>query len=241
MSSRRQNRPVSPARTAENGRYAAARGWTGIVFIATSLDGFIARGNNTIEWLTEPDTTVAHPGDAALTAGAVAAIPGARRGAAGPGEAAGDYAGLMARVDHLVMGRNTYETVAGFPEWPYPETPVIVLSTSLPRDADARVTIAGSVAEATDLLSRARAGGVYIDGGQTVRAFLEEGLVDELTVSRAPILLGSGLPLFGGGAPEQRLRLDAAATGPNGLVHTRYTVLRDDAGAGRGSGATLRK
>lgn len=90
------------------------RTWRGVVYIATSVDGYIARQNSDIDWLTEPDTSVQHPGE----------VPG-------PGHEA-NFKNLMKRVDQLVMGRGTYEKLLTFNEWPYP-IPVTVLSTTIPQ------------------------------------------------------------------------------------------------------------
>lgn len=146
------------------------------VFIATSLDGFIARSNGDIDWLT-------------------AATP------QGSTEDHG-YHDFIAGIDVLVMGRGTFEKVLSFKEWPY-QMPVVVLSTRLlpeqiPSELQDKVEIhAGPVAELVNDLKQRGVSGVYVDGGQVIQAFLREGWIDELVITRIPILLGEGLPLFG--------------------------------------------
>lgn len=188
------------------------RTWSGHVFIATSVDGFIARSNGDIDWLTDT-----------------------------PGETpAGDsgYDEFFASVDHLLMGRGTYEKVLTFDRWPYGDRPVLVLSSTLmpatqsPRSADAapRVQVVRSLAEAVAALNAAGAAHVYIDGGKVVQACLAADLVDDLTITRIPVLLGEGIPLFGalpGALPgDIRLETRAVAEIGAGMIQERYVVLR---------------
>ncbi len=144
-----------------------------LVFIATSLDGFIARPDGSIDWLENLPPT-------------------------DPPEDHG-YADFVARVDTLVMGGGTFEKVMTFPQWPYTGLRVIVLSRSLKALPEAFTRKAelhgGSLAELLPKLQASR--GVYVDGGQVIQSFLRAGLIDETTVTRVPVLLGSGLPLFG--------------------------------------------
>ena len=140
------------------------------VFVGTSVDGFIARLNGELDFLP-----------------------------AGGGEPHG-YDEFMATVDALVIGRNTFETVLGFETWPYGQKPVFVLSTRalppLPHGAVAE-RMAG---EPADILSQLEARGirhVYVDGGITIQRFLRAGLIQSLTITRVPVLIGSGIPLFG--------------------------------------------
>ena len=182
------------------------RQWRGVVFIATSVDGFIARDDDDIRWLTDPDSTVSHMAET------------------GDGSA-GDYDEMRKRVDHLVMGRGTYEKVLTFDEWPFDNIPVVVLSTSLPADADARVTVIRTVDGCVELLNERRSQGVYVDGGKTIQAFLDADLIDEITITRAPVLIGSGIPLFGALLSDVQLSLQAVAA-KEGYLHARYEVLR---------------
>lgn len=175
------------------------------VYIATSLDGFIARADGDLDWLT-----------------------GA---AASAGEDHG-YAAFMASVDVLVMGRNTFEKVLTFGEWPYPGKRVAILSTSLkcgdiPASLGDAVEIhPGPIPELVRHLEATGSTSIYVDGGKVIQGFLREGLIDELTITRIPVLIGSGIPLFG--ALERDIRLTHVATRSyeNGFVQSTYRVLK---------------
>lgn len=182
------------------------RTWRGVVYIATSVDGYIARKDSDITWLTEPDESVQHPGDVA-----------------GPGHEA-NFESLMKRVDQLVMGRATYEKLLTFNEWPYP-IPVIVLSTTLPSEGHDRVTIVRSLDEAVAEVNSRGAKGVYVDGGVTVQSFLRAGLIDEITITLAPVIIGGGIPLFGELGHDVTLSLQAVEAS-GGYLSARYDVVR---------------
>lgn len=143
------------------------------VFIATSLDGFIADRNNGIAWLEM--------------------VPNPDKDDCG-------YNAFIAGVDALVMGRTTFDTVAGFDKWYYSK-PVFVLSntlTSLPQGfEDKAELIKGDLNEVIDTLHKRGFNNLYIDGGKTIQHFLEADLIDELIVTKLPILLGDGPALFG--------------------------------------------
>ena len=168
------------------------------VFIATSLDGFIAREDGALDWLP-PDGGEPH-----------------------------GYTEFMATVDALVIGRKTFETVLGFDQWPYGTTPVVVLSTTL-----SKVTVpAGAVCEVMagtphEIVSRLAQRGMthlYIDGGVTIQGFVEAGLIQRLIITRIPVLLGSGIPLFGPLSRDIRLGHVATRTYPSGLVQSEYVI-----------------
>ena len=173
---------------------------TGHVFIATSLDGFIARPDGGLDWLT---------------------------GFNAAGEDHG-YDAFIAGMDGICMGRGTFETVAGFDPWPY-ALPVILLSRTLqpaqiPPHLASRVTLAASPAAA---LAHASAQGwrrLYIDGGATIRAFMAIGAVQDLVISRVPVLLGAGLPLFGAAGADLPVQHVHTAAFPSGLVQSRYRL-----------------
>jgi dihydrofolate reductase len=175
-----------------------ARRIKGSVFIATSLDGFIARADGALDWLP-----------------------------AGGGEDHG-YHEFIASVDALVIGRKTFETVLSFPEWPYGDKPVIVLS-STPSQI---VAPSGAVCEAMtgtpqDILTRLAERGMrdlYIDGGVTIQRFLSAGLIQRLIVTRIPVLLGTGIPLFGPLPHDVRLEHVATRSYPSGLVQSEYSI-----------------
>lgn len=176
------------------------RQWAGHVFIGMSVDGMIARANDDIDWLTG----------------------GAAGEADDPGESGFDE--FMASVDHLVMGRSTYDIVRAMGEWFYGDTPVLVLSTTLVAD-DPRIRVVRSLEEAVAVLDGDGARSVYVDGGRTVRTFLAAGLIQSLTLTRLPLLIGEGKPLFGALPADVRLRLEDVKTFKGGAVQTRYTVL----------------
>ncbi len=189
---------------------SAKRAWRGSVFIATSLDGFIARDNGDIGWLTDP------PEDA--TTGHVEPD-------AGP-HPPPDYDAFMADVDHVVMGRGTLAKILTFASWPYPHHQVVVLSSTLPMGADERYTVTRSVDEAAGLLTERGCSVAYVDGGGVIRAFLKAGLIDDMTVSVAPVLLGSGLSLFTGLdlTADVRLTHTGTSTIGSGMTSSRYLV-----------------
>ena len=176
------------------------------VYIATSLDGFIARRDGSIDWLNE-----AH-----------ALVP--------EGEDCG-FKEFIASVDALIMGRKTYEQVLSFGQWPYGETPVVVLShnpVKIPSSLPGTVSCSSESSQV--LLKRLSTEGVshvYIDGGGTIQGFLAEFLIDEITITRIPVAIGDGIPLFG--PLEKGIRLTHISTIPYdfGFVQSRYRIDKD--------------
>ncbi|HET9905866.1 MAG TPA: dihydrofolate reductase family protein [Anaerolineales bacterium] len=170
------------------------------VYIATSLDGFIARRNGDIDWLT-----------------------------GGEGGEDYGYAEFMSDIDHIVMGRNTYEKVLTFGGWPYAKK-VIVLSSrnlSIPPELSDKVEALNlSPRELISEMDTRIAKHIYLDGGVTIQRFLREGLVDELTITTIPILIGEGLSLFGELERDVKLELIKSESFMNGFVQNRYKVLR---------------
>lgn len=145
-----------------------------IVYVATSLDGFIADKDNKLDWLHN--------------------IPNPEKSDFGYGE-------LMASVDALVMGRNTFETILGFNcDWPY-NKPVFVLSdrlTEIPKGyEDKAFLLKGTPQQISENLNSKGYNKLYIDGGVTIQNFLKQDMIDELIITTIPILLGGGIPLFG--------------------------------------------
>lgn len=184
---------------------ASQRSWQGCVFIGVSLDGFIARLGGDLRWLTEPQ-----PADHVQATSSAIAL---------------EWETFLATVDALVMGRSTYETVAGFDQWPFDGKRVFVLSTSLDA-ADERIEVVRTPQAAAERLTQVAASRVYIDGGQAIRAFLSADLIDEVTVSIAPILIGSGRPLFSDLGRDVRLRLRGThVLADTGMVAITYDVL----------------
>ncbi len=131
----------------------------------------------------------------------------------------------MPQIDHIVMGRGTYEKVLTFESWPFTGQRVVVLSTALSASDDPRITVARSVHAAAGLLSRGHAREVYIDGGQTIHAFLEADLIDEITIGIAPVLIGTGIPLFRPLRHDIRLRLRATHATSGGMTYTTYDII----------------
>jgi dihydrofolate reductase len=167
------------------------------VFVGTSLDGFIARANGDLDWLP-----------------------------AGGGEPHG-YDEFVASVDAIVIGRNTFEKVLTFGAWPYGEKRVVVLSHH-PLDLSAAGGVveqmAGSPADVVSQLAAKGARHLYVDGGITIQEFLRAGLVQRLVITRVPVLIGEGIPLFGPLARDIRLRHVATRHFPSGLVQSEYDV-----------------
>jgi len=176
--------------------------WIGRVFIGISLDGYIARLDGDIAWLNDPPLRE-H-----------ARIESSRQ--------AESWDTFFPAVDHVMMGRGTYEKVVSFEEWPYTGKKVVVLSTTLP-STDKRVTVVRTLGEVCQELALGNAKQVYVDGGKVVQTFFRHGLIDELTVCHAPVLVGSGIPLFSALAHDVHLTLRASHA-TDGMVHSTYTV-----------------
>ncbi|MBX3608502.1 MAG: dihydrofolate reductase [Hydrogenophaga sp.] len=175
------------------------------VFIATSLDGFIARADGRIDWLEAAN----------------ASVPA--------GEDCG-YAAFMGSVDALLMGRKTFDTVRGFADWPYGDKPVVVLSRSLrvlPEGLPPSVSLmAGDPREVAAQLAARGHQRVYLDGGETIQAFVAAGLVDEFVVTRVPVLIGEGRPLFSALPKDQFWQHADTRSWPFGFVQSRYLAQR---------------
>ena len=169
------------------------------VFIAASLDGFIARADGDIDWLGGTEEGADH-----------------------------GYETFMKTVDILVMGRNTFEKVLSFGgAWPY-EKPVAVLthrSLEIPDKLTSRVEVmSGTPTDIVAQLAKRGAQHLYVDGGKTIQAFLFAGIVQRLIITRIPILLGDGIPLFGPLVSDIQLRHIATHTFDGGLVQSEYEV-----------------
>jgi len=167
------------------------------VFVGTSLDGFIARANGDLDFLE-----------------------------AGGGEPHG-YDQFIATVDALVIGRKTFETVLTFGSWPYGNKPVVVLSTRplAPTPPGAMVErMSGAPADIVSQLAARGIGHIYVDGGITIQRFLEAGLIHRLIITRVPVLIGGGIPLFGAVARDIPLKHVATRHYASGLVQSEYLV-----------------
>lgn len=179
------------------------------VFVGTSLDGFIARKNGSLDFLPT--------------------VGGDPNG----------YADFVATIDACIIGRKTYEWILGWMRrtggsWPY-EKPVIVLSHNpgrvrVPKAVECEV-LNCTPKQAMALLEMRKVRHVYVDGGRTIQAFLSAGLIDRIIINRYPVLIGQGVPLFGEMPHDVRLRHVSTQAYPRGLVKSEYRVVR--AGQGR--------
>lgn len=171
------------------------------VFIATSIDGFIARKDGSLDWLDQANLSVP------------------------AGEDCG-YKEFFNSVDVLIMGRKTFEKILTFQEWPYENKPVQVLSTgsvAIPTFIKDRVQATSkSPRELLDHLEKAGHGQAYIDGGATINSFLNEDLIDEITITLIPVALGEGIPLFTVHNVEENFELKNTRTYNFGYAQMRY-------------------
>ena len=174
------------------------------VFIATSLDGYIADRNGGIDFLNE--LPIPHDAETGFTK-------------------------FIAGVDALLMGKNTFETLMGFGdvEWPYP-VPVFVLSNSMkeiPEKYDGKAfLVSGSLEEVLKDLHGKGYHHLYIDGGNLIQSFLQADLIDDLIITTIPTLLGGGIPLFGSLDELLRFDLKESTIYLDTLVQSHYTRVR---------------
>lgn len=175
---------------------------SGHVFIATSLDGYIAREDGDIAWLIERDD---------------------------PSEDHG-YDAFIQDIDVIIMGRGTYESVCNITPWFY-NRPVVVLSSSLtaqdlPEGLVGKVRISNQSPQ--DTMKMLEAEGyrkAYIDGGRVIQSFLALGMIQSFVITRVPVLLGSGRPLFGKLSTDINLKHQSTCSFPSGLIQSSYDVL----------------
>ena len=168
------------------------------VFVGVSVDGFLARPDHTFDFL--PD---------------------------GGGEDHG-YTEFFASVDALVIGRKTYQVVLGFGSWAYGTKPVFVLSTKTLAPAPEGAVVERLTGEPADIWAQLEARGfrhLYVDGGETIQRFLRAGLIQRLVVTRVPVLIGEGIPLFGPTGHDIALKHVATRQVAGGLVQSEYEVL----------------
>ncbi len=173
------------------------------VFIATSLDGFIARENGELDWLDAANATVPKDEDCG-------------------------YLKFIETIDVLVMGRKTYEKVLSFGMWPYGDTSVIVLSSNkieFQNDLNQNIEWSSEFPKKLyERLAKEGAKRLYVDGGITIQRFLAEGLITDITITVIPIILGSGKPLFSNTGKDISLRHVATKTFDFGFVQSTYKV-----------------
>jgi dihydrofolate reductase len=167
------------------------------VFVGASVDGFIARPNGALDFLPP-----------------------------GGGEPHG-YDEFIATVDAIVIGRKTFETVLAMQSWPYADKRVVVLSSrpvDLSKAGGVVEQLGGAPEEIVAKLAATGARHLYVDGGITVQRFLRAGLVQRLVITRVPVLIGEGIPLFGALPRDIRLQHVATRHYPSGLVQSEYNV-----------------
>jgi dihydrofolate reductase len=167
------------------------------VFVGASLDGFIARPNGDLDWL--PHGAEDHGYDA-----------------------------FMATVDALAMGRNTYDKVLTFGTWPYGKKPVFVLSSRPVSPAPPGAVVEQMAGDPVDIVSRLSSRGIghlYVDGGITIQRFLQAGLIQRIVVTWVPVLIGTGIRLFGPTRCDIPLRHVGTRQFASGLVQSEYEVV----------------
>ncbi|WP_160109507.1 dihydrofolate reductase family protein [Pseudomonas izuensis] len=174
---------------------------TAHVFIATSLDGFIARPDGDIDWLLQRDDQAEDHG----------------------------YSTFIADKDVILMGRGTYEKALTFDTWFY-ELPVVVLSEQL-ADSPVPEALKGKLRfsnlaprDVMEELAEQGVRRVYVDGGQVVQSFLRDGLVADMVITTVPVLIGSGRSLFGLLRQDIGLTLVSSRSFPSGLVQSTYAI-----------------
>lgn len=168
------------------------------VFVGVSLDGFIARSGGELDFLPP-----------------------------GGGEPHG-YDEFIASVDALLIGRNTYEAVLAFDEWPYGDKPVFALSTHALPPAPAGAIVKSLSGEPAGIVRQLEARGfrhIYVDGGITIQRFLRAGMIQHIVITRVPVLIGAGIPLFGPLHRDIVLRHLATRSYASGLVSSEYEVV----------------
>ncbi len=168
-------------------------------FIAASLDGFIARPDGDIGWLGDFQAADEDHG----------------------------YEAFIDGIDGLVMGRNTFTKVLAFGEWPYAKPVIVATRTladaALPRALHDRVSLcAGTPAELVAMAAERGWRRVYVDGGRLIQSFIAADLLADMIVTRVPVLLGDGIPLFGPLSPSRTVRHVQTTAFPSGLVQSKY-------------------
>jgi dihydrofolate reductase len=167
-------------------------------FLGTSLDGFIAGPHDELDWL--------------------------ERGG-GPPEDNG-FAGFFSSVDALLIGRRTWEVVSRFATWPYDDKRVFVLTRRPAEGNHGERFLEGPAARVLESLGADGVRRVYVDGGRVVSQVLAAGLLDELTVSILPVVIGRGIRLFEDAGPERWLHLASSKVFGSGMVQLRYAARR---------------
>lgn len=168
------------------------------IYIASSIDGYIARKDGGLDWLEYVHT----------------------------GNEDYGFEKFMSSIDAVVMGRKTYEVVTGLDEWAYKNKRVIVLSNSFNTVRKEAELFSGELTKLLSQLHAENIKHIWIDGGVTISRFLEAGLVDEITISIIAMVLGSGIPLFSVMNQEHKCRLISMQSYPSSLAQLKYEVVR---------------
>ena len=172
-----------------------------MVYVGTSIDGFLAKKDGNIDWLTRFESH----------------------------EIQKSYEEFIRGIDAIVIGRNTFETVLSFPSWPY-DRDVFVLSTNanlIPDSLKGKATVLSMrPRELLAHLSTLGFSNIYVDGGKVIQSFLREDCIDELTITRVPVLIGNGIPLFGDLDIDLQFNHIQSDVYSNGLVKSHYERTR---------------
>ncbi len=175
------------------------------VFIACSLDGFIASEGDGLDWLSGHQPAEGFDEDPEALS----------------------FEGFMAGVGAILMGRRTYDVIAAFDGWAYGETPVLI-PTHRPLEAERSTVraVSGIVEELVEEAKRVAGDkDVYVDGGQLIRSAWDAGLIDDFVITVVPMVLGAGVPLFAG-ARQQKVTFHQTLRGPQGMVQLHGRPLR---------------
>jgi len=180
------------------------------VFIATSVDGYIATISGNIDWLENAGKADADMGEFSDLG----------------------FNKYISSIDCMIMGRRCMEKISSFnlssEQWPYGDIPIFVLSNTLkeaPNNLKDKVEMyAGEIPVLISRLERKGLQHAYIDGGATITSFLNLGLINEMTITRAPVLLGNGISLFGKTSSPIKLENSKAEVYPNDFIQVKYKV-----------------
>lgn len=180
------------------------------VYIATSADGYIATTEGAVDWLHSAGDSEADMGNNSDMG----------------------FAAFMASVDCMIMGRKCMEMISSMnlpPEqWPYGDIHIVVLSNTIktpPENLQGKVEMfSGEISDLVNDLENKGLKHAYIDGGSTITSFLNLKLIDEMTITKAPILLGAGIPLFGKLDNQIKLVNSKAEAFENNFIQTKYEV-----------------
>lgn len=180
------------------------------VFIATSADGYIATLDGGVDWLHtagNPDADMGNNQDMG-------------------------FSSFVQSVDCMIMGRKCMEVISGMDlpseQWPYGDTHIVVLSSTIkepPENLSGKVKmVSGDILTLIKKLKRSGYTHAYVDGGATITSFLNLKLINRMTITKAPVLLGEGVPLFGRITQKVKLKNAQANAFPNEFIQIKYDV-----------------